>query len=128
MTDEKLKQKWIEYGCTEEFVDRVIAEMKQYVVNINLDDEIQNPFGLFYGLTYIDEEEFQRVISFYNGTEETRSNKELSEEELLKLKEEIENDPPLDLYFDHRKRYKLDRCVEKAIDMVLKKPEMKGEN
>ena len=91
ITDEMLKQRWMEWGCEEKLVDHIIKRFKDMEI-----PEIS--FGSFYGYTYDNESEFRWAMSGWKSEIET-----------------CETDETVDLYPDDN----TDDTFDEEIDIEL---------
>lgn len=122
ITDEMLRQRWIEWGCDEKFVDQIIAKINREPLGF-----IPNLFATRHLLTYFDRDEYLEVVERYkNGYYEPDYGLEdcakYSDEELLERIKELDNDPDGPYEFslgDGRGMSK--ETMEKVIKIVLKR-------
>lgn len=118
ITDEDLKQRWIEWGCEEEIVDQIIARVN---------DEtppglIPEPFVFRHWLTYFDKELCLKIFEMYKSGEYGRrpDHKEYTEEELAELKKEIDSIPDDDYISVLDRDYDYVMFEKRMLNKILK--------
>lgn len=118
LTDEDLKQRWIEWGCEEEIVDQIIARITDETP-LGL---ISEPFVFRHWMTYFDKELCLRIFEMHKSGKYGKrpDHKEYTEEELEELKKEIDSMPEDEFYIGFGQGWGVtEKFREKMIQNIL---------